>query len=124
MLGAFASIALLLAAVGVYAVIAAIVRQRTQEIGIRLALGAQHPDVRRMGLRGGVALAAAGVIVGLAISAGATRLLGAELYGVTPTDPLTIVGASTILLVVAIAACWLPARAATRVDPLIALRAE
>jgi ABC-type antimicrobial peptide transport system permease subunit len=88
-LGAFAAIALILAAVGVYGVIAALVRQRTQEIGIRLALGAQMGDVRFMVLRSGLALAGAGVAAGLVASIAATRLLGAELYGVSPTNRLS-----------------------------------
>ena len=124
LLGAFASIALILAAVGVYSVIAAVVRQRTPEIGVRIALGAQTGDVRRMVLRNGLVLAGSGVGAGLIISIAATRLLGAELYGVTPTDPRTMVAASVILVVVSVVACWLPARAATRVDPLIALKAD
>ena len=124
LLGTFAGVALLLAAVGVYGVIAALVRHRTQEIGIRLALGAQRGDVRVMVLRSGLALAGAGVAVGLGFSAAAARLLGAELYGVGPTDPLTMTGASLALMVAAALACWLPARAATRVDPLTALKAE
>jgi putative ABC transport system permease protein len=123
-LGALAAVALVLAAVGVYGVIAALVRQRTQEIGVRLALGARISDVRFLVLRSGLALASAGVAAGLAASAAATRLLGAELYGVSPTDPATMAAASLSLLAVAALACWLPARAAMRVDPLVALRAE
>jgi predicted permease len=123
-LGVFAAVALLLAAVGVYGVIAALVRQRTQEIGIRLALGAQTGDVGSLVLRGGLALAGIGVVAGLAASAAATRLLGAELYGVTPTDPVTMAGAALVLVLVAAVACWLPARAAMRVDPITALKAE
>jgi ABC-type antimicrobial peptide transport system permease subunit len=123
-LATFAVIALVLAAVGVYGVIAALVRQRTQEIGIRLALGARASDVRRMILRRGLALSGAGVLAGLGISVVATRALGAVLYGVSPTDPLTVGSVSGLLIIVAALACWLPARAATRVDPLIALKAD
>ena len=123
-LAAFAVIALVLAAVGVYGVIAALVRQRTQEIGIRLALGARASDVRRMILRRGLALSGAGVLAGLGISVAATRALGAVLYGVGPTDPLTVGFVSGLLMMVAALACWLPAHAATRVDPLIALKTD
>ena len=123
-LGVFAAVALVLAAVGVYGVIAALVRQRTQEIGIRLALGAQTGDVRSMVLRSGLTLAAVGVAAGLGASVAATRLLGAQLYGVSPTDPVTLAVASLALLVIAGIACGLPARAAMRVDPITALKAE
>jgi predicted permease len=123
-LGVFAAVALILAAVGVYGVIAALVRQRTAEIGIRLALGARISDVGFLVLRSGLALSSVGVAAGLAASAAATRLLGAELYDVSPTDPATMAAASLSLLAVAALACWLPARAAMRVDPLVALRAE
>jgi putative ABC transport system permease protein len=123
-LGVFAAVALLLAAVGVYGVIAALVRQRTQEIGIRLALGAQTGDVGSLVLRGGLALAGVGVASGLGVSAAATRLLGTELYGVSPTDPATMAGAALVLVGVAAIACWLPARAAMRVDPITVLKAE
>jgi predicted permease len=123
-LGVFAAVALLLAAVGVYGVIAALVRQRTQEIGIRLALGARSADVGSLILRGGLALAAIGVALGLAASAVASRSLGAQLYGVSPIDPPTMAGAAVVLIVAAAIACWLPARAAMRVDPITALKAE
>ena len=123
-LGAVAAVALVLAAVGVYGVIAALVRQRTQEIGIRLALGARTGDVRSMVLRRGLTLAGVGVAAGLGASLVATRWLGAQLYGVSPSDPTTMAVASLSLLAVAALACWLPARAAMRVDPLMALRAE
>ena len=123
-LGVFAAVAFVLAAVGVYGVIAALVRQRTPEIGIRLALGAQPGEVRSMVMRSGLGLAGAGVVAGLAASLAATRVLGAELYGVHPADPLTMSAASLALLVAAALACGVPARAASRVDPLTALRAE
>jgi predicted permease len=123
-LGAFAVIALVLAAVGVYGVVAALVRQRTQEFGIRLALGARAADVRRMVLKRGLVLGGIGVAAGLAISTAATRLLGAMLYGVSPMDPLTIGIASGLLMTVAVVACWIPARAATLVDPLSAMRTD
>jgi predicted permease len=123
-LGMFALVALILAAVGVYGVIAALVRQRTQEIGIRLALGAQTGEVRSMVLRSGLALAGAGVAVGLVASLAATRLLGSELYGVRPADPATMTAAALALVATAALACLFPARAASRVDPLTALKAE
>ena len=123
-LGVFAAVAFVLAAVGVYGVIAALVRQRTPEIGIRLALGAQPGEVRWMVMRSGLGLAGAGVVAGLAASLAATRVLGAELYGVHPADPLTMSAASLALLVAAALACGVPARAASRVDPLTALKAE
>ena len=123
-LGVFAAVSLILTAVGVYGVIAALVRQRTAEIGIRLALGARISDVGFLVLRSGLALSSTGVAAGLAASAATTRLLGAELYGVSPTDPATMAAASLSLLAVAALACWLPARAAMQVDPLVALRAE
>ena len=123
-LGVFAGIAVMLAAVGVYGVIAALVRQRTQEIGIRLALGAQPSEVRSMVMRNGLALAGAGVMAGLVASLTATRLLGAQLYGVHPADPATMTGAAVALLAATALACTVPARTASRVDPLVALRAE
>jgi putative ABC transport system permease protein len=122
--GAFGLVALVLAAVGVYGVIAALVRQRTHEIGVRLALGAQTNDVRWLVLRRGLVLGGVGVLAGIGISASATHLLGAVLYGVSPTDPLTIAIASATLMAVAALGCWIPARAATLVDPLIALKVE
>jgi len=124
LLGLFAAVALILAAVGVYGVIAALVRQRTQEIGIRLALGAQTGEVRSMVLRSGLALAGAGVALGLVASLAATRLLGSELYGVRPADPATMTAAALALVATAAIACVFPARAASRVDPLAALKAE
>jgi len=123
-LGVFAAVALVLAAVGVYGVIAALVRQRTPEIGIRLALGAQPGEVRSMVMRSGLALAGAGVAAGLVASLAATRVLGAELYGVHPADPVTMTAAAVALLAAAALACGVPARAASRVDPLTALKAE
>jgi putative ABC transport system permease protein len=121
---AISIVALVLAAVGIYGVVAAIVRQRTHEIGVRLALGAQANDVRWMVLRHGLVVGGIGVAAGIAISAVATRLLGVVLYGVSPTDPLTIAIASGTLLAVAALGCWIPARTATLVDPLIALKTE
>jgi hypothetical protein len=124
LLGALGTIALLLATVGVYGVVAALVREQTQEFGIRLALGAQPTHLRRVVLGRGLALAGSGVAVGLAAWAAAARGLRALLYGVTTTDPATLVLASAALVAVALLACWIPVRAATSIDPLVALRSD
>jgi predicted lysophospholipase L1 biosynthesis ABC-type transport system permease subunit len=124
MLGVAAGIALLLGVVGLYGVISYAVSQRTREIGIRMALGAQPSDVSRLFLLRGAALTAVGVVLGIATSAGVSRLLGSLLYGVSPVDPLTYAGVSAGLLGAALLACYLPARSASRVDPIQALRSE
>jgi putative ABC transport system permease protein len=124
LLGAFAAIALALAAVGIYGVLAYLVSQRTQEIGVRLALGADRSQVLVMVLRHGLSLAAAGIVIGLIGAFALTRLMQTLLYGVRPTDPLTFVVVAAVLLLVALMASLLPARRATRVSPMIALRAE
>lgn len=124
LVAAFAVIALVLATIGVHGVIAALVRQRTAEIGIRVALGAQARDVRRIVLGWGLIVAGVGVVLGVAVSLGVTRLLRTVLYGVSPHDPLTILAAASVLMAVAGLACWRPTRVATRVDPLITLRAD
>ena len=123
-LGVFAAIALLLAAVGIYGVIAFGVTQRTQEIGIRTALGAQPRDVLSMVLGEGLRLTLAGVALGILGALLATRLLAGLLYEIAATDPFTFASVALLLSVVALAACYVPARRATRVDPLIALRHE
>ena len=124
LLGLFAALALVLACVGLYGVISYAVAQRTHEIGVRMALGAQPGDVLRLVLRQGMGLTVAGLIVGIAIGSVATRVLSDMLFGVTPRDPLTFIGVPALLLFVAFLACYIPARRATRIDPLIALRNE
>jgi predicted permease len=123
-LGSFGVLALVLAAVGIYGVMSYVVAGRTREIGLRMALGAQSGNVRSLILRQGMTLALIGSVIGLAIAFGATRLLKSVLYGVSASDPVTFVGVTFLLAIVALLACWLPARRATRVDPMIALRAE
>ena len=138
LLSFFGGVALLLAAIGLSGVLAYSVSQRTNEIGIRMALGAQTANVLRLVLWQGLKLVLLGLAVGAAIGYGLKRLLAAQsfgpgtwqtrvaeqLYGVSVTDPLTVAVIASLLIVVALLACWLPARWATRVDPLIALRHE
>jgi predicted permease len=124
LLGAFAALALLLAAVGIYGVLAYNVAQRTHEIGIRMALGAQAADVLRMILRRTMVLTGTGVVIGIAGALAVTRVLTKFLFGVTPTDPLTFVAVALTLVAAALAAGLIPARRAMRVDPMIALRHE
>src|SRR5271156_157218 len=124
LLTSFGGLALLLATIGMYGVISYSVAQRTQEIGIRMALGAARGNVFGMVLAQGARLAGLGIVIGLAAACAVTRLMASFLYGVQPTDPITFVAVSGLLVGVALLACYLPARRATRVDPIIALRYE
>ena len=122
--GLFAATALALTVVGIYGVMALAVTARTREIGIRIALGADQHHVRRQVVREGVALASVGVVLGLAGALGCTRVLQKLLFDLSPTDPVTYSAIVALLGLAAVAASWVPARRASSVDPVVALRAD
>jgi putative ABC transport system permease protein len=122
--GALGLLGLALALVGVYGVVSYAASQRTQEIGLRMAIGAQRGDVVRLVVGGGMKLAVAGVAIGIACALGLARLVATMLYEVTPFDPASYSATAFVLLVVAALACYVPARRALRVDPIVALRQE
>jgi putative ABC transport system permease protein len=124
LLGMFAALALVLAAVGVYGVLSYAVSLRTRELGVRMALGADVRDVTRLVLRDGLTLTATGVVAGALAALWSTRLLRGLLHEVSPTDPIALLSGMLVLAAVALVACYLPARRAARVDPVIAMRAE
>ena len=124
LLGAFATVAVVMSALGVFGVLSYLVARRTREIGLRMALGALPGDVFKLVLRRGLAIALLGLGLGLAGAFALTRALSGFLYKVTATDPLTFIGVSLLLALVALLACYIPARRAMKVDPMIALRCE
>jgi putative ABC transport system permease protein len=124
LLTGFAVLAMLLATIGIYGVMSYGVAKRTQELGVRMALGARRTQVVGMVLRQGMRTTAIAIVIGLAASFAATRVLEAELFGVSATDPLTFAVVPLALILIALAACYVPARRASRVDPVVALRAD
>jgi putative ABC transport system permease protein len=124
LLGVFAFLALALAAIGIYGVTSYLVSERTHEIGVRSALGAQPSDVSRLVLGHGVKLAGIGILGGAIAALALTRLLSSLLFRVSSTDPLTFISVAILLTLVSLAACYIPARRATRIDPVIALRCD
>src|SRR6185295_11705244 len=120
--GSLGLVVMLLAAIGIYGVTAYAITRRTREIGVRIALGAQRADIVGMVLRQGMSLALAGSAIGLMLAAAASRLLTNLLFGIPPIDPVTFTGAAALFAVIGFMACYVPARRATKVDPLLALR--
>ncbi len=123
-IGLFAALAMILATIGIYGVISYSVAQRTREVGVRVALGATRSQVVGLVLRQGVTLVGTGVVLGLVVALAATRLLTKLLYGIAPTDLATFLAVPLVLGTVAVLASWLPARRASRIDPLVAMRSE
>ncbi len=123
-MGLFATTALLLAAIGIYGLMSYSVEQRTHELGVRMALGAHQADVLKLVVRQGLILSLIGLAIGVAVALGLTRLIEGQLYNVTPTDPATFVAVCLVSLGVALLASYIPARRATKVDPMVALRYE
>jgi putative ABC transport system permease protein len=124
LLGAFAAAALCLGAIGIYGVVSYSMARRTREIGLRMALGAQTKDVLALVLREGMSVVLVGIAIGLAGALALSRVMTGLLFGVSATDPLTFAAIPLILIAVALAACWIPARRAVKVDPMVALRYE
>jgi predicted permease len=124
LLAGFAVLALAMSCVGIFGVTSYLISERTREIGVRMALGARRSDVLRLVVGQGARMVFLGVLVGVAASLALTRLMSNQLYGVSARDPLTFIGVAVVLLLVAVFACYIPARRATRIDPIIALRCE
>jgi len=120
----FGGLAVLLACIGLYGLISYAVTNRTNEIGLRLALGARQADVLTLILKQGLVITLVGIVIGLSAAFAVTRILAGMLFEISPTDPVTFFGSAALLFVVAVVACYLPARRATKVDPLVALRYE
>jgi putative ABC transport system permease protein len=123
-LGVFAGVGLVLVALGVYSVIAYTVSRQTHEIGIRMALGARRADVLRLVMRMGLRLIGLGLVAGMLVTLGVSRVLTSQLWGVSPQDPVTLSGVVAVVAIAGLSACYFPARRATRVDPMVALRHE
>ena len=124
LLGSFAAGALLLSAIGLYGVIAFAVTQRTREIGIRIALGAQYTSILRLVMQQGMLLTGIGLVIGIVATLALGRVMGSLLYGITPTDPATLLAVSLFLAAVALLAMYFPARRAATLDPMVALRTD